>query len=304
MKSKFSGYGMILIAATLWGTLGIFYKFLYSTANLSPVEIVFWRATIASVFTFLLIIIFHRGHLSVRLQNLRLFLGIGVIGIAAFYLCYVYAITSIGMGTASVLLYSAPIWVALYGFVFQGEKFTQMKLLALLLSILGSVLIAKVYDMDQFRINAFGLLAGLGSGLAYAAFIILNKKATLLGYSSWTVNAYGLGIGALVFLLFQEPKQLFLSISTPSVSIWLILLGIIPTLGGGLAFYTGLQKIPAVNASIVATFEPLVATFLGWSIFSEHLSFAQILGGLSILTAVILVQLPRRSSNFPKADIG
>lgn len=293
---------MILIAATLWGTLGIFYKFLHSTAKLSPVEIVFWRAMVASVFTFLLIIIFQRGYLSVELQNLWLFLGIGIIGIAAFYLFYVYAITSIGMGTASVLLYSAPIWVALYGFLFQGEEFTQMKLLALLLSIVGSVLIARVYDLDQFRINAFGLLAGLGSGLAYAAFIILNKKATLLGYSSWTVNAYGLGIGALVLLLFQEPEQLFLSISTPSVSIWLILLGIIPTLGGGLAFYTGLQKIPAVNASIVATFEPLVATFLGWSIFSEQLSFAQILGGLSILTAVILVQLPRRSSNFPKAD--
>ena len=32
--------------------------------------------------------------------------------------------------------------------------------------------------------------------------------------------------------------------------VWLVILGIIPTLGGGLAFYAGLQKPPAVNGNI------------------------------------------------------
>jgi DME family drug/metabolite transporter len=66
----------------------------------------------------------------------------------------------------------------------------------------------------------------------------------------------------------------------------------LPTLGGGLAFYAGLQRISAVNASIVATFEPVVATSLGWLFFSEALSLGQIFGGLLILSAVILIQLP------------
>jgi drug/metabolite transporter (DMT)-like permease len=47
----------------------------------------------------------------------------GVIGIAAFYIIYTCAITMIGIGMASELLYNAPLWVMLFGFFFQKEPF-------------------------------------------------------------------------------------------------------------------------------------------------------------------------------------
>jgi drug/metabolite transporter (DMT)-like permease len=53
------------------------------------------------------------------------------------------------------------------------------------------------------------------------------------------------------------------SLSNPSQMIWVIILGIVPTSGGGLAFYAGLQRLPVVNASIITTFDPVVATTLG-----------------------------------------
>jgi DME family drug/metabolite transporter len=302
MKDQFSGYSQILIAATLWGTLGLFYKYLNSTTHLTPVEIVFWRALIAAVITFSVVLIWRKKDLSIRREDLTLFFGIGIIGIAGFYIIYIYAITQIGMGIASVLLYSAPVWVAIFGILFQGDRLNSKKVLALVLSISGSVLIAGIYNMDQFRMSVWGLLTGLGAGIGYAAYILLNKQLTIKGYSTWTVNAYGLGIGSLVLLLFQDISQMRMTITTPSLSIWLLLLGVIPTLGGGLAFYSGLQKIPAVNASIVATFEPLVATALGWLIFSEELRLPQILGGILILSSVTLIQLPGTKITGSKAD--
>jgi len=302
MKDQFSGYSQILIAATLWGTLGLFYKYLNSTTHLAPVEIVFWRALIAAVITFSVVLIWRKKDLSIRREDLFLFLGIGIIGIAGFYIIYIYAITQIGMGIASVLLYSAPVWVAIFGILFQGDRLNSKKVLALVLSISGSVLIAGIYNMDEFRMSVWGLLTGLGAGIGYAAYILLNKQLTIKGYSTWTVNAYGLGIGSLVLLLFQDMSQMSITITTPSLSIWLLLLGVIPTLGGGLAFYSGLQKIPAVNASIVATFEPLVATALGWLVFSEGLRLPQILGGILILISVVLIQLPGTKITDSKAD--
>lgn len=295
MKNQRSGYALILLAATLWGTLGIFYKFLDANSHISGVEIVFWRALISSFCSFLFLLIRRRKGISIAPQDLGLFLAMGIIGIAGFYLVYIFAITSIGMGIASVLLYSAPIWVAVYGFLFQGELFNKQKVIALILSIVGMILIAEVFNKNRLPFSTLGLLAGLGSGIGYAAYIIINKKITLRGYNAWTVNAYGIGIGALVLLLFQDPTQLRITLATPSVSIWLLVLGVVPTLGGGLAFYAGLQKVPAVNASITATFEPVVAVILGWMIFAEKLSFPQILGGILILSAVILIQLPRRN---------
>ena len=295
MNQQSRGYLLILLAAALWGTLGVFYKYLNSYSNLSPIEIVFWRAFYAALLTLLILLIWRRNDLLIRRTSISIFLAIGIIGIAGFYIVYIYAITTIGLGLASVLLYSASIWVALFGFIFQGDKMTKHKMLALVLALVGIVLIAGIFNFNQFRIGYFGILAGLGSGIGYAAYIILNKKAGQLGYSTWTVNAYGLGIGALALLIFQSNTSLTQTIYSPATSLVLLLLGIIPTLGGGLAFYAGLQKIPAVNASIVATFEPVVATVLGWVLFSEILRLNQILGGILILIAVTLIQLPGRT---------
>jgi DME family drug/metabolite transporter len=293
MSKPFTGYLFVLLAATLWGTLGVFYKFLTSNYLLTPLEIVFWRALYASLFTFILLSIWRRNEIAIPRQNIKLFIAIGTIGIASFYIVYIYAITAIGMGVASVLLYSAAVWVALYGFIFEREQINRLKWTALFLAFSGIIMIGRVYNLDQIRLSALGFLAGLGSGLGYATYILLNKRVSQMGYSSWTVNAYGLGIGAVVLLLLQQPVELTKTLLNSSATFWLFVLAIVPTLGGGLAFYAGLQRLPAVNASITATFEPVVATTLAWIIFSERLDLPQIIGGLLIIGSVILIQIPQ-----------
>ena len=98
-------------------------------------------------------------------QNISLFIANGSIGIAAFYIINIYAITTTGMGVASVLLYNAVLWVMLFGFVFQGDRINRVKLLALILALTGMVLIGQVYDFEKVRLSSMGLLAGLGAGL-------------------------------------------------------------------------------------------------------------------------------------------
>jgi drug/metabolite transporter (DMT)-like permease len=142
-----------------------------------------------------------------------------------------------GMGVVPVLLYSAVFWEMLFGFVFQGDRINIAKLLALILALTGIVLIGQVYDFEKVRLSSLGLLAGLGAGLWYAAYILINKRISQYGYSTWTVNAHGLGIGALVLLLLQKPMELRHSLANPTIMVWLVILGIVPTLGGGLAFY-------------------------------------------------------------------
>jgi drug/metabolite transporter (DMT)-like permease len=198
-----------------------------------------------------------------------------------------------GMGVVPVLLYSAVFWEMLFGFVFQGDRINIAKLLALILALSGIVLIGQVYDFEKVRLSSLDLLAGLGAGLGYAAYILINKRISQYGYSTLTVIAYGLGIGALVLLLLQKPMELRHSLANPTIMVWLVILGIVSTMVGGLAFYAGLQRLPAVNASTMATLEPVVATTLGWIIFSERLDLPQIIDGILVVGSVILIQLPR-----------
>jgi drug/metabolite transporter (DMT)-like permease len=138
-------------------------------------------------------------------------------------------------------------------------------------------------------LSSLGLLASLGAGLGYAAYILINKRISQYGYSTWTVNAYDLGIGVLVLLLLQKPMGLRHSLANPTMMVWLVILGIVR----GLAFYAGLQRLPAVNASIMATLEPVVATTLGWITFSERLDLSQIIDRILVVGSVILIQLTR-----------
>jgi drug/metabolite transporter (DMT)-like permease len=64
----------------------------------------------------------------------------------------------------------------IFGFVFQGDRIKRDKLLALILALTGIVLIEQVYDYEKVRLNSLGLLAGLGAGLGYAAYMLINKR--------------------------------------------------------------------------------------------------------------------------------
>ena len=105
------------------------------------------------------------------------------------------------MGVAAVLLYSAPIWVMTFSILFLHEQFGWWKGIALLLAVLGTALVGKIYDLAGAQISLVGLLAGLGAGIGYACYILFNKAALQRHYQLWTINAYALGIGALLMCL-------------------------------------------------------------------------------------------------------
>lgn len=289
------GYALVLVAATLWATMGLFYKGLMSRYALPPLSIVFWRATVAAVALFLLLGV--RGaSLRVARRDVGLFLGFGAFGVAAFYAVYIHAIDLAGMGIAAVLMYTAPVWVTLYEAVFQGARLHGGKVLALALALTGCALVGRLYDSQAAALNGRGILAGLGAGVTYGSYILFSKRAAQRGYSPWLALAYALGLGALFLLPLQAPSTLLEPFTIPALAFWLFVLGLVPTLGGGVAFNAALHHISASHASIIATLEPVLAALLGWAVWGERLELAQGLGAVFILVAVLLLQGQREGA--------
>lgn len=295
-KIKVNGYTLVLIAAALWATLGLFYKSLVNLYGLSLIGVVFWRAFIASLVLFIFLFITSRQSLKISGKDVWVFVSLGSIGVAGFFAIYIFAIDQIGMGIAAVLLYTAPFWVTMFSLLILKECITAIKTISLILTISGIILVGYRYYVEDLSLSVMGLIAGLGAGLGYASHILLSKTAVQRGYSPWVINAYGFGIGAFILLIFQNGYELARAVSDWRILIWLILLGIIPTLGGGVAFYSGLQRMPASDASIIATLEPVIAALLGWVVYSEYLEIPQIAGGFLIIVSVILLQLSNRKS--------
>ena len=282
------GYLYILGAALLWGTLGPAARFALES-GIDPLEISFWRAVIAGALFALHAAL--RRRLRIASRDLPVVVVFAVLGVALFYWAYFQAVRAGGAALASILLYTAPAWVAISSALWLGERLTARKLGAMALTLLGVVLIARSAGSIRASAGAAAIVWGLVSGLAYAGYYLFGKLF-FTRYEAATLLATALPIGALVLL----PAVPFADKSSQD---WLVLVfvAVVPTYVAYLLYSLALARIEATRAATAATAEPVAAALLAWVVWGEALQPAGYLGGLLILVGVIIVAMERVAAN-------
>ena len=284
---------MAALAASLWGTLGILGTVL-GRYGLSPLQIATLRAATAFVLLGLLLAGAGRQHLRVKFADAAFYALYGLVSVAAFYAVYMVAVARTGVGTAAMLLYTAPAYVVVMAALLWGEPLTPTKWLSLALALVGCALVVASPAPGRpapLVLEPLGVLAGLASGLTYALFTVFGRFS-LARHSAWTTLFYALGWGSLFLATFS------LSCSTyPALPLrawaWVLAIAVGPTL---LAYYLYLQallRVEAGRASIVCTVEPLVACVLAYLILGETMTPLQAMGALLLLSGVALIQRER-----------
>ena len=286
------GYLLVLLAASLWATLGVIYTLL-ARAGLAAITVAALRAGLGGLLLLAGLFIFRRGWLRINRRALRVVLLYGIFGVALFYASYVNAILSVGVAVAAVLLYTAPAWVALIAWRFLGEQLTRRHVAALLLTLTGAALVAQVFRIGALRLDVVGILWGLLAGLTYGLWSVFNKVG-VRHTNPWTLQCYGMLVGAVALLAVQPPLALDSAAATPQTAFWLLALTLGPTIGASVAYAAGVRTVPVSVASLVATLEPVLAALLAFVVLGETLSVEQLLGGGLILLAVWLLR-PRIS---------
>ena len=289
------GYFLVLLAAALWATLGIIYKYLAGSYGLPPLAVAAFRAGLGGILLLAGLLVLRRSWLRLNRQAVRIVVLYGVFGIALFYATYINAILTVGVAVAAVLLYTAPAWVTLIAWRFLGERLTRTHVFALLLALVGIALVAEIYRPDMVRLNAVGIAWGLASGLTYALWSVFNKVG-VKHTNPWTLQCYGMLIGSAVLLLFQPLTPLAGVSQSPAAVAWLLVLALGPTVGASVAYAAGVRAVPVSVASLVATLEPVLAAVLAYLFLGETLSIGQVAGGALILLAVWLLR-PRSTGS-------
>ncbi|MFD3004241.1 DMT family transporter [Thermus tengchongensis] len=272
------GYLYLLLAAFLWGLIGPISRLAFQE-GLAPLAVAFFRAGIAWVFFGLHALLLRQVRVE-RRDALPLLL-FGLVGVSLFYGSYQLAVVYGGAALASVLLYTAPAWVALLSLLILKEPLDRTGLLAVALTLLGVGLMG-VGGGSGVRVLYLALLFGLLSGFTYALYYIFGKLY-LPRYATPTLFLYALPVGALGLLPWVEFAPL-----SPRAMEALLFLGVFSTYGAYLAYYAGLKRLPATRASVVATLEPVVANLFAFLLFREVLSPLGYLGALLVLLAVLL----------------
>lgn len=277
----------IILAGILWGCMGLFVRRL-NALGLVSMQVVELRALVTGAVMFLVLFIGKRELLRIRLKDLWCFLGTGLCSIVFFNFCYFKAIELTSLSVAAVLMYTAPVLVMIFSFFLFHEKFTGRKVLALVMTFAGCVLVTGVLD-QQNMVSSMGILTGLGAGLGYALYSIFGRYALERGYQSFTITFYTFFI-AFIGTLFLTDIRPVMQVACQDVASILISLGlgVICTVFPFLLYTLGLSYVENSKVSIFASVEPVTATLLGAVVYQEKLSVSGTLGVILVIVALVI----------------
>ncbi len=290
LGSVAKGVGIALIAITLWASTGVFISYLLTNFDIAPLTLASWRDIMVAATLFVVLAIFRPALLRIRRRDLPFFALYGLIGIALNNGLWVYSVSFNGAAVATVLIYTAPAWVALLSRPFFGETITRWKVLAVVLSLAGCVLVAGAYDSSVLSANLWGLMCGVASGIAFAAYTIFGKLSAERGHNPWTATAYSFACGAVFLALTRRPADFVSMGYAPLGWATLIFLSLVPTLLGYSLYTVSLVHLSASLVSIIATLEPVFTAIMAFVALGERLAPPQIVGSLLIIGAVLLLQ--------------
>jgi len=271
------GYFFVFLAASFWGTLGIFAEYIYSY-GVDSFTMVFWRVLFALIILGSYIVLFLRENPFTH-KRLWFYAVYGLVGVFAFYTLYFYTVKISSVGFAVLLVYTAPAFSVVLGRLVFDEPLTREKVTALFLVLIGVLLVAGNVD---FQVNPLAVVTGITTGFTYALYGVLAK----FGVKKESPERV-LFMTLLFGLIFLAPFSRF---SVPRGAIpYLLGLAFFPTFLGYVLYNHALKEVEVSRASIIATVEPVVAITLAFVLFGQRLTLLQLVGGSLIIGASILV---------------
>ncbi|HSJ24761.1 MAG TPA: DMT family transporter [Longimicrobiales bacterium] len=282
------GAALVMGAASLWATFGIFAKHLYD-AGFEPLELASVRAAVG--FAAIAVIALVRGGAGVVVgwRALPFLAAYGILGYALFTLVFFRALGANTVSVAVALLYTAPAFVLLMSAILWRERVGALRLVALALVLCGVVLVtgaAGALLQGTAVLPPLALALGIASGLTYAIYTMFSSVSTMR-YGPTASLFWSFGFATLVFALIVPPHTPFMRI--PGHLPALLALGIVPTLIPYALFLAALRDLKASTASMLASIEPVVAATLAALLLHERMDLLQGAGVLLVVAAAALL---------------
>ena len=289
--NTYIGAALILSAAFCWGMIGVLARFLLES-GMAPAELAFWRTTIGCLLFGAAAVVTKQPRLRAG-KDISGFMIFGVGCLAANFFCYMASVREGGVALSIILQYTAPAWVVIFARVLFSEPLTKPKCLAVMVSLAGVAVVSFSGSSGSANITLLSVSLGLFTGFLFAIQTVGIKKL-VTAYPPVTIFAYSFFFASLTLFPFVDFVE-------KSLMDW----GILFALGAGCTFLpfflyaAGIRRIEASTASIISTFEPVVATLAAWLVWNESFSASGMLGVALVLGAVFILVLTTRPSKTP-----
>lgn len=303
------GYLLIAAATLFWGGSATLGKAAFTGlfgADARPIDplILAQARTSFSLLILFPVVFFWKGGAGLRIPRKDLWYCVllGILGLAASNYFYYYAIEKTSVATAIILQYVAPIWVLLY-MVWRGlQRATPVRVMAVLLAFVGSVLAigavvatddAPYLDVVGIKLHWGGVVAAELAGMSFAFYNIVGGSL-VNRHDRWKVLVYALASAAGFWMIVNPPWKIYAAGYSAEQWLFLLVFSITSMLLPFSCYFAGLQYLDPTRAIVTSCLEPVFAILFAATFVHEAVGWIQAVGIAIVLTATILVQMPDR----------
>ena len=248
---------------------------------------------------FLITFIQDRNSLKAERREIPTLLFYGVFGYAMVQLGYFIGISrGVPLSLVLIIEFTAPIWIVLWIKFVRKSVVAKDMWVAIALSLLGLILVAKVWQ--GFVFDLIGTLGALGAALALAVYFLMSQsqgtKRSAQAMVVWGMGVAGL-FWSLVLPIWNFPTAIFTTeinlqgrFSGYSAPGWLLIAYIIVfgTLVPYLFVVGGIRRLSASTSSVIGMLEPVIAGVFAWIWLSQSWSAIQLFGGAIVLIGIYI----------------
>jgi len=248
---------------------------------------------------FLITYIQDRNSLKAERREIPTLLFYGVFGYAMVQLGYFIGISrGVPLSLVLIIEFTAPIWIVLWIKFVRKSVVAKDMWVAIALSLLGLILVAKAWQ--GFVFDLLGTLGALGAALALAVYFLMSQsqgtKRSAQAMVVWGMGVAGL-FWSLVLPIWNFPTAIFTTeinlqgrFSDYSAPGWLLIAYIIVfgTLVPYLLVVGGIRRLSASTSSVIGMLEPVIAGVFAWIWLSQSWSAIQLFGGAIVLIGIYI----------------
>lgn len=277
---------LILAAAVFWGTSATLARFVFRDRHVPALTVVELRLSIATLLLGLWLLARKRSAFRVRREDWGYFAVLGLVGVGTVQATYYYSISKLGVGLAILLQYLAPSLIVLYD-AMRGVPVRKSTGWAVVAALAGTALLVGSVDRVALQATPLHWVVGFSSAIVFAFYVVFSKRG-LRRYPPETVLFYTFLLASILWACVTPPAAIFAAGYPPQLWMLFIALGVFSTLVPFALFYAGLRRVPAAEAGVVATIEPVVAVLAAMVFLDERLLPLQWLGAVFVLGASVL----------------
>jgi drug/metabolite transporter (DMT)-like permease len=280
------GRWLVFLATVFWGTTATLARSVFRDGGVPAQTVVELRLVIAASLLFAWLLSRNRAALRIERADRGALIVLGLFGVAAVQGTYYYSIAKLGVGLAILLQYVAPSLIVLYEMA-RGQKPSAAMVTAVLLALAGTALLVSGVDRSSVHASASDWVVGASSSVIFA-FYVLASKRLVARYAPETVLVYTFAVAAVFWACVTPPWRIVAAHYPAEMWMRFALLGVFSTLVPFRCFYAGLKRLPAAEAGVIATAEPVVAILSAFVFLGEGLRPGQMLGAVLVIVAAVL----------------